>query len=125
MSADAALLARLRELAAIDVDALVGHGPDAAEALETFVDDLRDALTAARTAIAALSAESKGPDPLLYLDAPAAARTSEKGREALALARQRMAARAEASRRAAVLTEAAAALLDTFGQAERRQLSIG
>ncbi len=124
---DSELAARLRDLALVDVEALLaGAGGPAADAvLAAYVDDLEDALGAARRHMAALVDEiGGGPDPLAVLDADAATRVRDGGVELARRAASRLDGRARASRALAVLDQLTRAVIPRLIEAERRR-SLG
>lgn len=113
---DEALCTRLRDLALVEIDALVGDG-DAA-IVGAFADDVIDALKEARTRITALRAALGGADPLAILDASSRQRASDQG---AARTHARLASQAEAARALARLTDLAAGLTPKLFEADRRR----
>ncbi len=125
-SRDDDLLTRLRDLALVDLDALLaGSSGDAYdELLETFAGDLEDALGAARTRTRALLESAGGHDPLVLLDAPAATRARDGGRDAAKQIAARLAERAAACRALARLDDLTAPLLSRLIEADRRRVTM-
>ncbi len=124
MSDDDALLARLRQLSLVDVDALLVGAPAARypELCAAYADDLRDALAVTRERMKQLAERAaRGPDPLGLLDLPPELRAREGAPAAAARAAAELHARAEARRALARLEDAAAMLLARLVEADRRQ----
>jgi hypothetical protein len=117
---DEALSTRLRDLALVEIDALIA-GDRAQELVAAFADDVIDALREARTRIAALRAQLGGADPLSVLDAAAHQRASDAGAAGVDRIRARLAAQADASRALARLTDLAAGLIPKLFEADRRR----
>jgi hypothetical protein len=118
--ADEALSARLRDLALVEIDALL-IGDRAQELITAFADDVADALREARTRITALRGQLGGPDPLAVLDVTTRQRASDAGAAGVDRIRARLAAQADASRALARLTDLAAGLLPKLFEADRRR----
>jgi hypothetical protein len=115
---DEALCARLRDLALVELDALVvGH----THLVSAFADDLADALREARARIGALRAQLGGADPLNLLDTSIAQRASDAGPAGATRLRARLIAQAEAARALARLAELAAVLVPRLFEADRRR----
>ena len=117
---DEALSTRLRDLALVEIDALIA-GDRAQELVAAFADDVADALREARTRIAALRGQLGGADPLAVLDAGARQRASDAGSAGVERIRARLAAQADASRALARLTDLAAGLIGKLFEADRRR----
>jgi hypothetical protein len=115
------LIARLRQLSLVELDALCAGAVGARRAalVRAHAGELHRSLTDARARIAALRASMAGPDPLALLDAPSASRIGEAGQGAAERAARRLAARAAAARQVARLEEAAARLVPSLVLAER------
>ena len=108
------LLERLRELALVDLDALVA-GEDAS-LLGAYIADLEDALGQARAAIRDAHRElGAGPDPLGLLDLGPERRARTEGDPG-----SRLAARAAARRELALLEELVRGVLPRLLEADRR-----
>jgi len=120
---DDALVMRLRDLALVDVDALLaGTSGDGAHALlVAHAEDLEDALRAARTRAAELMKVLSAGDPLVLLDAGGAARARDGGREAAERVMRRLATRAAAGRALARLDDLAARLYPRLVDVDRRR----
>lgn len=117
--ADEALSTRLRDLALVDLDALVlGNRADLVGA---FADDVADALKEARTRIAALRAQLGGADPLNILDVAVRQRASDAGAAGAVRVREKLASQADAARSLARLADLAAALVPKLFEADRRR----
>lgn len=125
-SDDDALLMRLRDLALVDLDALLsGASGDAyADLLVTHAEDLEDALRTARARAAELSKVIGGTDPLALLDAGYAVRARDGGREAADRTARRLAARSAACRALARLDDLASGLYPRLVEADRRRASL-
>ena len=97
---DEALLTRLRDLALVDIEALLAgaSGEHYAELLTTYAEDLCHALEVARARARALVAAAGGPDPMALLDAPYQIRARNGGRKAADRASERLTMRATACR---------------------------
>ena len=117
---DEALSTRLRDLALVEIDALI-QGDRAQELVAAFADDVLDALREARTRIAALRAQLGGADPLSVLDAAAHQRASDAGAAGVDRIRSRLAAQADAARALARLADLAAGLVARLFEADRRR----
>ena len=117
--ADEALTTRLRDLALVDLDALVIGGR--AELVATFADDVADALKEARTRIAALRAQLGGADPLNLLDVNVRQRASDAGQQGAQRGREKLLGQADAARALARLADLAAALVPKLFEADRRR----
>ena len=116
---DEALSARLRDLALVDLDALVVGGRQ--DLVSAFADDVADALREARTRIAALRAQLGGADPLNVLDLPARQRASDTAAAGAGRLRDKLTTQAEAARGLARLADLAAALVPKLFEADRRR----
>jgi len=117
---DEALSARLRDLALVEIDALI-LGDRAQELVAAFADDVADALREARVRIAALRSQLGGPDPLSVLDVTTRQRASDAGAAGVDRLRARLTAQADASRALARLTDLAAGLIPKLFEADRRR----
>jgi hypothetical protein len=115
---DEALSTRLRDLALVELDALVAG--DRPALIGAYADDVADALREARTRIAALRAQLGGADPLGVLDAAGRQRAADGGAGADRI-RVRLAAHAEAARALARLADLASALVPKLFEADRRR----
>lgn len=120
---DELLSARLRDLALVELDALVaGLSADrAAELTADFADDVADALREARARLAERRAALGGADPLNVVELPPRQRASDAGLAGAERVRARLLAQAEASRAMAHLAELAAALVPRLFEADRRR----
>lgn len=116
-SSDEALCARLRDLALVELDALI----DTPGLTARFAEDLADALTAARGRLATLRGQLGGVDALAVLDATAGQRASEAGAANALRVRDRLHAQAEAARGLARLAELVAPLVPKLVAADRRR----
>jgi hypothetical protein len=116
---DEVLSTRLRDLALVELDALIAG--DRAALIAAYADDVADALREARARIAALRAQLGGADPLGVLDAAARQRASDAGATGAERIRTRLAAQAEASRALARLADLASALVPKLFEADRRR----
>ena len=120
---DEALSTRLRDLALVDVDALI-VGLDGARGQElaaAYADDCADALREARTRLAALRKELAGPDPLNVLEIAARQRASDAGHAGVVRVNDRLRAQAEAARAFARLADLSAGLVGKLFEADRRR----
>ena len=117
---DEALSTRLRDLALVEIDALI-QGDRAQELVAAFADDVADALREARARIAALRGQLGGADPLSVLDVTTRQRASDAGAAGVERIRARLAAQADASRALARLTDLAAGLIPKLFEADRRR----
>jgi hypothetical protein len=117
---DEALSARLRDLALVEIDALI-MGDRAQELVAAFADDVADALREARARITALRSQLGGADPLSVLDVTTRQRASDAGAAGVDRIRARLAAQADASRALARLTDLAAGLIPKLFEADRRR----
>ena len=117
---DEALSTRLRDLALVEIDALI-VGDRAQELVAAFADDVADALREARTRIAALRSQLGGADPLSVLDTAPHQRASDAGAAGVDRIRTRLAAQADAARALARLADLAAGLVPKLFEADRRR----
>ena len=117
---DEALSTRLRDLALVEIDALI-VGDRAQELVAAFADDVADALREARTRIAALRSQLGGADPLTVLDTAPHQRASDAGAAGVDRIRTRLAAQADAARALARLADLAAGLVPKLFEADRRR----
>lgn len=118
--ADEALSTRLRDLALVEIDALL-LGDGTQELIAAFADDVADALREARTRIAALRSQLGGADPLAILEAAPRQRASDAGAAGVDRIRARLATQADAARALARLTDLAAGLVPKLFEADRRR----
>lgn len=114
---DEQLMARLRDLALIDVDAVVRGRP---ELLPHLADDLCDALAQARARAAALTAELRGADPLSLSAGPRELRLRDGGRDLEARAVVGLRGRQQAASALARFDELAARVVPRLFEVERR-----
>lgn len=118
---------RLRDLALVDLDALLtgAEGAHYAALLVGHGEDLEDALRTARARAADLQKAITTGDPMLLLDAGFAIRAKDGGRDAAERAARRLVARAAAARALARLDDLAAGLYPRLVEADRRRASLG
>ncbi|MBT8496172.1 MAG: hypothetical protein KJO07_24215 [Deltaproteobacteria bacterium] len=117
------LLARLRDLSLVDVDALLTGCDDdeRPEVLASHVADLEDALAQVRAEMEAMHAAlGTGGDPLAWVDWPDGKRSSDDGQVACARGAELLRNRAQQCRELAILAEAAASVVPRLLAAERR-----
>jgi hypothetical protein len=120
LDVDEALSARLRDLALVEIDALL-IGDRTQDLIAAFADDVADALREARARIAALRSQLGGADPLAVLDVTIRQRGSDAGAAGVDRLCARLAAQADASRALARLTALAAGLVPKLFEADRRR----
>jgi hypothetical protein len=120
LDVDEALSTRLRDLALVEIDALL-LGDRSQELVAAFADDVADALREARTRIAALRGQLAGADPLAVLDVTTRQRASDAGAAGVDRYRARLAAQADAARALARLTDLAGGLIPKLFEADRRR----
>jgi predicted Rdx family selenoprotein len=116
---DEALSTRLRDLALVELDALVSGARH--ELVAAFAEDVADALREARARIVALRAQLGGADPLNVLDTTIRQRASDAGAPGADRVRLRLAVQADAARALARLADLAAALVPKLFEADRRR----
>jgi hypothetical protein len=123
---DEQLLTRMRDLALVDLDALLAgtEGAQYARLLVAYADDLEDALGAARERMAELVRSVAGHDPLALLDQPFAVRARDGGRDAADRASRWLTGRSHAARALARIDDLAAGLVPRLLEADRRRASI-
>ena len=116
---DTALITRLRDLALVDLDALLaGTTGDHHQALlAAHAGDLHDALTLARASAGELGRAIAATDPLQLVEASPATRAKD-GAEQVA---RRAAARAQAARALARIDDVAPAVYARLVEADRRR----
>lgn len=119
--ADEALSTRLRDLALVDLDALIAGAAAPQALIAAFADDVTDALREARARIAALRATLGGADPLNVLDTTLKQRASDAGPAGAERVRARLGTHAEAARALARLSDLAAGLVPKLFEADRRR----
>ena len=120
---DTALITRLRDLALVEVDSLLA-GVDLESdqvLLEAHADELEHALGEARARIGELIRSLGTNDPLVALDANAATRAKDGGRDGAERVARRLAARATAARALARLDDVVAAVYPRLVEADRRR----
>jgi len=117
---DEALSTRLRDLALVEIDALI-LGDRAQELVAAFAEDVADALREARVRISALRGQLGGADPLSVLDMATRQRASDAGSAGVDRIRARLAAQADAARALARLADLAAGLVPKLFEADRRR----
>ncbi len=125
---DEELLARLRELSLVDIDALLAgaSGDQYAELLIAYGEDLEDALRCARARMSELTADvAGGPDPLGVVDMPPEVRARDGGRALADRTAGRIVDRAASCRALARLGDNVAHLLPRLFEADRRRASLG
>ncbi|MCX5741372.1 MAG: hypothetical protein NT062_02605 [Proteobacteria bacterium] len=118
---DEVLCTRLRDLALVELDALVGGVADEVALIHAFADDVADALREARSRIATLRGALGGADPLAVLDATIRQRASDAGVAGADRVRARLSAQADAARALARLADLAAGLVAKLFEADRRR----
>jgi len=116
---DEALSTRLRDLALVELDALIAG--DRPGLIGAYADDVADALREARARIGALRGQLGGADPLGVLDVAGRQRASDAGIAGAERVRTRLAAQAEAARGLARLADLASALVPKLFEADRRR----
>lgn len=121
---DEPLLTRLRDLALVDLDALLlgSTGEQYQRLLTSYGQDLEDALRAARARAAELQ-RLVAADPLTLLDGTYATRARDGGREAAERAGKRLAQRAQAARALARIDDLTTGLFGRLLEADRRRAS--
>lgn len=119
---DTALITRLRDLALVDLDALLAGtaGEHHAALLAAHAADLHDALTQARTRAGELGRAIAAADPLQLVEAPPATRAKDGGRDGAEQVARRAAARAQAARALARIDDVAPAVYARLVEADRR-----
>jgi len=120
---DELLSTRLRDLALVDLDALIVglDGTRGQELIAAYADDCADALREARARLTALRKELAGPDPLATVDLTPRQRASDAGHAGSARVRDRLVVQAEAARTFARLAELSAGLVGKLFEADRRR----
>ena len=121
VDSDEALSTRLRDLALVDIDALIAGAKNPVELVTAFAEDVADALREARARIGALRAVLGGADPLNILDATIRQRASDAGAAGADRVRARLGTQAEAARALARLSDLAAGLVPKLFEADRRR----
>jgi hypothetical protein len=117
---DEALSTRLRDLALVEIDALI-LGDRAQEMVAAFAEDVADALREARVRIGTLRGQLGGADPLSVLDVATHQRASDAGAAGVDRIRARLTAQADAARALARLADLAAGLIPKLFEADRRR----
>jgi len=121
--ADEALSTRLRDLALVELDALVAGDADAraGELISAYADDVADALREARARIAVLRGQLAGPDPLNVVELAPRQRASDAAHAGAARVHDRLVAQADTARALARLADLSAALAPKLFEADRRR----
>jgi len=121
---DEPLLTRLRDLALVDLDALLlgAEGEHYQRLLTSYGEDLEDALRTARARAAELQ-KLVAADPLTLLDAPYTTRARDGGRDAADRAARRLTQRAQAARALARIDDLTCGLFARLLEADRRRAS--
>lgn len=125
---DESLLARLRDLSLVDIEALLAgaSGDRYAELLNAYGDDLQDALRCARQRMTELTAElTGGADPMGVVEMSPQVRARDGGRVLAERTVGRLVDRAAACRALARLDDLTAHLLPRLFEADRRRASLG
>jgi hypothetical protein len=120
------LIARLRDLALVELDTLVGRldDPSATELIGAYVADLEEALAMARTVIRETHAAiGAGPDPLGLVDRTPEIR-ARGGDGAVEESIERLGDRAAARRELALLEELVRGVLPRLLEADRRLTAL-
>ena len=120
---DEALSTRLRDLALVDLDALIVglDGAAGQQLVGAYADDVADALREARARMVALKKELAGPDPLNVLDLQPRQRASDAGHAGAARSKDKLIAQSEAARAFARLADLASGLVPKLFEADRRR----
>ncbi|CAN5689195.1 hypothetical protein BH11MYX2_BH11MYX2_31670 [soil metagenome] len=119
--ADEALCTRLRDLALVELDALIISASSPQMLVGAYADDVADALREARGRITALRTAMGGPDPLNVLDLAPRQRASDVAAAGAQRTRQKLADNAASARSLARLSELAASLTPRLFEADRRR----
>ena len=124
---DEELLGRLRDLALVEIDALLAGAEDDhyAELITAYGEDLEDALGCARARMMELLAVAGGPDPMGLVEMPAEMRARDGGGALAERTRGRLRERAAACRALARIDDSVAQLLPRLFEADRRRVSPG
>lgn len=123
---DEQLLTRLRDLSLVDLDALLAgtEGEQYNALLDTYAEDLIDALQKARARARELLEVARGADPLVLVDAAPSTRARDGGREAAEGIMQRLADRAAALRALARIDDITGQLIPRLFEADRRRTTM-
>lgn len=119
------MLERLRDLALVDVDALLaGTSGDARNALlAAHVADLEDALAKAGAAMDEMMASlARGAEPLGWIEWPPERRAGDDGEQAARRSAETLGQRGIVCRELAVLAEMSAAVMPRLVAADRRRV---
>lgn len=122
-AADTALITRLRDLALVEVDALLAgtSGEHHHALLAAHASDLQDALTLARARAGELGRAIAATDPLQLVEASPATRAKDGGKDGAEQVARRAAARAQAARALARIDDVAPAVYARLVEADRRR----
>ncbi|MEZ4401989.1 MAG: hypothetical protein R3B06_18305 [Kofleriaceae bacterium] len=125
-SGDEALLRWLRDLALVELDALVSGlaGEAQAAVLQAHADELDRALAAARARAAELVRAIGAGDPLVALEAGPEVRVRDGGRDGAERVARRLAARGAAARALARLDDLAAGVYPRLVEVDRRRTGL-
>jgi hypothetical protein len=120
---DTALITRLRDLALVDLDALLaGTTGDHHQILLTaHAEDLEEALTAARARAAELCRAIAAADPLQLITLPAATRAKDGGKDGAEQVARRASVQGQAARALARIDDVAPAVYARLVEADRRR----
>jgi hypothetical protein len=119
-SARDSLAARLGDLALVNLESLLTGTSDRQrrDLLAAYIEDLEEALNAARAQLRKLNERLKGGDPLVILEMPSRQRAAD-GAAAVDELDQRLAARADTCRDMARLSELVRRVLPRLAEADR------
>lgn len=120
---DGTLVERLRDLALVEVDALLAGVPEDERSalLAAHVADLEDALTRARDGMNQ-AMTNLAREQMAWISWPGAKRAGDDGAEAARQSAESLVERARLAREAAALAEAAARVVPRLVAADRRQI---
>ncbi|MBK9037118.1 MAG: hypothetical protein IPL61_38720 [Myxococcales bacterium] len=120
---DTGLVTRLRDLALVEIDALLSgvEGEAYLALLAAHAEELEDALGAARRRAVELTRTIAAGDPLTLLDAGVSARARDGGRDEAERVARRLTARASAARALARIDDVVAAVYPRLIEVDRRR----
>lgn len=126
VAADAGLLARLRDLALVELETLLAHAEGRARAalLGAYVDDLEHALGEARRRMRELSKITEGAEGLALLEMSSERRARDANEFVLPITARRLREQSEACRLLMQLGEAVGRVLPRLVEADRRRAAL-
>jgi hypothetical protein len=123
---DSALLARLRDLALVEIDSLLAHaGDQLAVLLAAYIEDLEDALGTARRRMRELARSADRPEALAFIEMPSERRARDANELAMPATARKLREQTDACRMLMQLGEGVSRVLPRLVEADRRKAALG